>query len=142
MTARRRRHRVAKVVARRTLEFRGRNGSNRRVVVRLGLPRRASSRLNEDWVCPYDVVGMDRTLRRGARGVDTFQALGLALHIIQVELDVLARQAGGGEYYFLDAPHALIVEGCNLLLPDQHKQRNATPKAELATRRVVRRRRR
>ena len=54
--------------------------------------------------------------KRWAFGVDAFQALTLALHILPVELDAMARQAGGGEFLFFGEPNARFTDGCAILL--------------------------
>jgi hypothetical protein len=109
-------YRLTQLVAERVLEFQGHDSSRRRVVVRLGLPRRAGPRRQDDWVCPFEIRGMLRDRRRWAFGIDAMQALTLAYHIIPAELDRLAREAGGGTFQFLGEPGYMLVDGCKLVL--------------------------
>jgi len=109
-------HRLTQLVAERVLEFRGHDSSRRRVLVRLGQPRPAGKRVRDDWVCPYEILGMPRNRRRFAFGIDAMQALTLAYHILPVELDSLAGDAGGGTFHFLGDRGAMLVDGCKLVL--------------------------
>jgi uncharacterized protein DUF6968 len=109
-------YRITELVGERVLEFRGHDAPPRRVVVRLGQPRRAGPGSQDDWVCPYEILGMPRQLRRWAFGIDALQALSIAYHILPVELDRLARDSGGGVYHFLGGAGTFFVDGCKLVL--------------------------
>ena len=109
-------YRITRLVGERVLEFQGHDSSRRRVVVKLGQPRRAGPRTQDDWVCPYEVLGMPKGLRRWVFGIDALQALTFAYHILPVELDRLARESGGGVYYFLGGAGTFFVDGCKLVL--------------------------
>ena len=105
-------YRLTHLVAERTLEFRGPGNAPQEVKVRLGLPRKAG----RDWVCPYEILGLGASKKRWAFGVDAFQALTLAFHILPVELDAMARQAGGGDFLLFGAPNPRFTDGCSMLI--------------------------
>ena len=109
-------HRLTQLLAERVLEFQGRDSSRRRVVVRLGQPRQAGLRIQDEWVCPYEILGMLRDRRAWAFGIDAMQSLTLAYHILPAELDRLAREAGGGAFQFLGERGHMLVDGCKLVL--------------------------
>ncbi len=109
-------HRLTQLVAERVLEFQGHDSSRRRVLVRLGRPRRSGPRIQDDWVCPFEILGMLRDRRSWAYGIDALQALTLAYHILPAELDRLARAAGGGTFQFLGERGHMLVDGCKLVL--------------------------
>jgi hypothetical protein len=72
-------------------------GSSRQeVVVWLGKPRKVS---REEWVCPYHVSGTWIKKSQYAHGIDSFQALLLALEGIRVVLEKSGKQLewAGGE---------------------------------------------
>ena len=108
------RYLVTQATARRELEFRG-TGGTRHVVVRIGRPRR-DSEPGDTWVCPYDITGLSKPYRRWAFGIDGVQALTLAYHILPAELDRLAREEGGGQFYFLGEPGIGFGDGCGILV--------------------------
>jgi uncharacterized protein DUF6968 len=109
-------YRLTQTIAERRLEFVRKGAKSQRVVVRLGLPRRTGPRAQDEWVCPYEILGMPAERRAWALGIDGMQALTLAYHILPVELDRLARRAGGGLFMFLGEPGSMFADGCKLLL--------------------------
>jgi hypothetical protein len=106
------RYPIARSIARRELEFHDANRRIHRVTVRVGQPRRAGN----DWVCPYEILGMPRARRRWAFGIDAVQALGLAFHVIAVDLQALAKGAGGGQFWFLGERGMTFPDGCSIIL--------------------------
>lgn len=70
---------LGRVVAERQLVVGSRQ---RQLVVRLGAPRRVKG----DWGCPYQLLGLGRKAVRVAFGVDSFQALMMALESIRQDL--------------------------------------------------------
>jgi hypothetical protein len=77
------------VIAERVLTFESATGASTEVVVRLGRPVRDGS--EPAWLCPYQVSGLGRDRVMAIFGVDSAQALLLALHTIPAELIALER---------------------------------------------------
>jgi hypothetical protein len=63
------------------------------VLVLLGKPKRSPG--YQDYYCPYQVKGAGTEKVRYMCGIDTFQALQLAIRSLGVELEVLNHQLGG-----------------------------------------------
>ena len=59
--------------------------AGKEVTVLLGKPEKFPD--SEDWYCPYQIVGLGNGRVRYAAGIDTVQALGLALKMIGADLD-------------------------------------------------------
>ena len=99
------------VIAERTLALRT-AGAEADVRVRLGRPRPDPASAHGDWLCPVEIHGPAR--RRGlvAHGVDSFQALLLAVQMLNIELRALER-ATGGRLWFLDSADAGIPNWLN-----------------------------
>lgn len=70
---------LGQVIAERQLAV---GGSRRHLMVRLGAPKS----VKVDWMCPYQLLGLGRKTVRGAFGVDSFQALVMALESIREDL--------------------------------------------------------
>jgi hypothetical protein len=83
------------VIASRALEFRGSSGETATVSVEVGRPVRNMDAENECYWCPYRISGLGRERTRAMAGVDSAQALVLALHAIPAEMDAFARDHGG-----------------------------------------------
>jgi hypothetical protein len=79
-------------IATRELEFVGADGKRASVSVTLGKPVRAS----QDWSCSYRVAVFDQTVERAIVGVDSMQALILALHVLPAELQLSNSSKAGG----------------------------------------------
>lgn len=73
---------LGEVVGERTLHC-GRP-QRKRITVRVGTPRKAE---DVDWVCPYQIKGLDRSRVDLARGLDALQALMMALEAIRLRLE-------------------------------------------------------
>jgi hypothetical protein len=71
---------VGTVIAVRNLDLRG----GKEVVVTIGMPRKTPD--EDDYYCPYQITGADRSDIRYAVGVDAVQALELALRMIGADL--------------------------------------------------------
>jgi hypothetical protein len=86
-------------MAERDLQLRKPGGTDSAVRIRIGRPYPSG----DDWQCPYeiDAPGLKRTF--AIYGVDSVQALALALKAVDVELEVIAKQAGGS-LLWLDEP--------------------------------------
>ena len=84
---------VGELIATRTLVLHRDNGSNSEINVLLGKPRQLPD--HEDYFCPYQIKGAGDEKVRYSCGVDSFQALHLALSTLGVELEVLNKQFEG-----------------------------------------------
>ena len=87
---------VGPVIATRELEI---STSKRKVTVRLGTPTRFPD--GNDYYCPYQVLGLGRDRVFYGAGVDSLQALILALHNIGAEL-YTSNEAKTGQLTWLD----------------------------------------
>jgi hypothetical protein len=72
----------------------------KRVVVRFGAPVPDPSAPGTDWMCPYALVVSGKAQVRAVFGVDSLQALELALRLVPTLLAVLARDEGGELHSF------------------------------------------
>jgi hypothetical protein len=84
---------VGDLIAARTLVLHQDNGANSEINVLLGKPRQLPD--HQDYFCPYQIKGAGDEKVRYSCGVDSFQALHLALSTLGVELEVLNKQFGG-----------------------------------------------
>jgi hypothetical protein len=96
-------------IATRTLRFQRRDGSEVEVGVTLGTPVPDPSDPARTWACPYEINGPVKHMIRAIYGVDSMQALILAIHALPAELHALARQEGGR---FLDEDGLRIDDAC------------------------------
>ena len=85
---------LGEVIAERELELRA-NGSGSRVSVRIGKPHPAG----DDWQCPYEIETQGSKRRMAIYGVDSVQALALTFKAVNVELELLAKQASGSLFW-------------------------------------------
>ncbi len=81
------------VVAERRLNVAGR--TDLEVWVRLGMPHPFPGDPLRNYYCPYQITGIGDEKVRYAGGVDSLQALELALHILPTELDRIRAQHPG-----------------------------------------------
>lgn len=94
-------YQVREVLAKREIVFRSDDGTELPCTVTIGHPEERS---DHDWVCPYEVaVGNDRK-SFGIYGVDSIQAVVLALKTLDVEIEARAKELGMkptwlGEYF-------------------------------------------
>jgi hypothetical protein len=86
---------LGKRVASRELRFRTRSGNLVDVTVLVGEAVADSTAPNGTWFCPFQIVGIGHELVRAIFGIDGFQALVLALHMIPTELRSIAREESG-----------------------------------------------
>jgi hypothetical protein len=71
---------IDRIIAERRLRVRGR--APRYVTVRLGMPKRSGG----EWVCRFEISGLDTVLTHPVRGTDALQALALAIEAVRVTL--------------------------------------------------------
>lgn len=74
--------RKSRVLASRELQG---GDEGRTVTVALGFPERDPQ--GPDWMCPFHITGLDKTIASAGYGVDTLQALIVALERIRIELE-------------------------------------------------------
>jgi hypothetical protein len=96
-------------IATRELQFVSGDGKRASISVTLGKPVRAS----QDWTCSYRISVFDQTVERAIVGVDSMQALILALHVLPAELHGLERQYGGR---IVDEPDLGLLRACKTVL--------------------------
>ena len=84
---------VGELIATRTLTLRQENGPTSEIMVLLGKPQPLPK--HEDYYCPYQIKGAGDEQVRYTCGVDSFQALHLALSTVAVELEVLNKELAG-----------------------------------------------
>ncbi|PLY39640.1 hypothetical protein CSZ94_25325 [Janthinobacterium sp. ROICE36] len=77
------------VVASREFEFRLEDGSTETYSVRVGMPYERDDGF--DWCCPYELGTASSRRLRCAFGIDSIQALELAMKIIKVEIEIWER---------------------------------------------------
>ena len=80
---------VREVLAEREIMFRGEDGTELPCKVRIGRPELRSE---HDWVCPYDVSVGNSRKSFGIYGVDSIQAVVLALKTLDVEIEARAKE--------------------------------------------------
>lgn len=96
-------------IATRTLRLQRRDGSEVEVGVTLGMPVPDPRDPTGTWACPYEIKGPVKHVIHAIFGVDSMQALILAIHTLPAELHALARQEGGR---FLDEDDLNIDDAC------------------------------
>lgn len=84
---------IGDLIAARTLVLRRTDGETSEVIILLGKPRRLPE--HDDYCCPYQIKGAGDEKIRYTCGVDSFQALHLALSTLGVELEVLNKALAG-----------------------------------------------
>lgn len=87
-------------IARREYRF-TESGAASQIIVQLGTPSPLTDAPHGDWYCPWTIDGPGRSTLNHAGGVDSLQALLLALSGLRAELEHLARNGqldwpGGG----------------------------------------------
>ena len=96
-------------IATRRLRFQQRDGSEIEVGVALGMPVPDPEDPAGTWACPYEITGPVTPKVRAIFGVDSMQALILALHLLPAALQAHARESGGR---FLDEDDLKINDAC------------------------------
>jgi hypothetical protein len=99
------------VIAERRLELRT-EGRATEVVVRLNKPEPDGS--HDAWKCEYEILVGEISRNMAMHGVDSMQALQLSIATLDVELERIARKAGGVLWH-LDEPFNSILENGGLL---------------------------
>lgn len=103
------------VIAERRTTLEAADGSTRDVEVRIGRPVRDGTGENEAWVCAFQITGLGRDRVIGAWGIDAFQALLGAVHLIPVELAAAIRRKGG-HYLLFGKPDDSFLHGCAMAI--------------------------
>ena len=106
---------LGEVIADRRLTFQADAGWSRDVDVRIGRPIPDPLEADRAWMCPYQIVGLGRDRVVGIFGVDSVQALLLAVHTIPAELAAFMRDPGG-RFLHLDHLDAGFLAGCRIAL--------------------------
>jgi hypothetical protein len=84
---------VGEIVAERKLNLLNSDGPPLEVLALLNKPNQLPDHC--DYYCPYQIKGVGDERARYSCGIDTFQALQLAIRTIGVELEVLNKDLGG-----------------------------------------------
>jgi hypothetical protein len=84
---------VGEVIASRRLTLAQQEGPPSEVLVLLGKPQQSPG--FDDFYCPYQITGAGLNRVWYSCGVDTMQALQLALGTLEVEVEVLNKNLGG-----------------------------------------------
>jgi hypothetical protein len=84
---------VGEIVASRKLTLVRENEPKESIEVLMGKPQQTPG--HDDYYCPYQIKGMGRNKVMAIHGIDSFQAMQLALNTIGVELAVINRDSGG-----------------------------------------------
>jgi hypothetical protein len=71
-----------------------RAGAGTPVVIRIGAPHPDPLSTNGDWRCPYRITGLGDEAVGAAFGVDSLQALLLAVYRVRLDLAARAESAG------------------------------------------------
>jgi len=82
---------MSEPIARREFEFNGRDGPVK-VVASIGTPAVMPDDPHQEWYCPWLIEGPDKTRSSDGVGVDTMQALLLALSGMRTDLEMIARK--------------------------------------------------
>lgn len=80
------------MIAERTLDLEKKDGSRKKIRVRLGKPERSEK---GDWICPYEITGFKKPIGLSVWGVDAMQALLLAIKGLSADLDINAQREEG-----------------------------------------------
>ena len=94
--------RAGECIAERRLTFRESGGSKTRVVVKIGKPL-VVPRPGRDWYCTFTIVGWETRETKSAFGIDSLQALTLALEMLTANLRYLERRKNGKLTWLGDA---------------------------------------
>lgn len=86
---------LGEIIATRKLVFTRGDGVESDVVVNLGNPVPDPNDPSTTWICPFQILGIGNERTNAIFGVDSLQALILALHILPTELAWLARNENG-----------------------------------------------
>jgi hypothetical protein len=101
---------IGELIASRTLTIEADgNAISEEVTVLLGKPQQWPD--HDDYFCPYQIKGAGDEKLRYMGGVDSFQALHLALSTLRVELEVLNKHLAGRLRWKCDDSGALGFPG-------------------------------
>jgi len=86
---------LGEIIAERTFVLKSSGLRNKRVVVRFGRPVRGSDvPAGDPWWCPLQIAGMGSDTLRPVAGIDSLQALALALQLVERLLRAEAKRLG------------------------------------------------
>lgn len=106
---------LGEVLAERSLVFEAEAGWSKNVQIRLGRPVLDSSAPGTSWICPFQILGLERDSVKGIFGIDAMQALILAIHTIPVELSSFARETPG-KFVWRGRAEATFLFACRTAL--------------------------
>src|SRR4051812_13579392 len=84
---------MTSVVARRILERQGRAGATSEIVIEIGKPARDRAP-DGHWYCPYRIIRVERTRVVPIFGIDSMQALIMALALLSTEVAIHGEKEG------------------------------------------------
>jgi hypothetical protein len=106
---------LGEVIAEREVLFTPDEGEPQVIVVRLGRPVPDPRAPDRAWCCPYQILGIGRDRVLAIFGVDSMQALVLALHTVPAELAAYVR-AHPGKLLSFGALDTTWLESCRTAL--------------------------
>jgi hypothetical protein len=101
-------------IASQALSYQRADGSPSQITVELGTPGPSNEGMR-DWECPFQITGFGEPIKRTIFGIDSMQALVLALHVLPTQLNALAREDGGR---FLDQSDLGLDHACRVHLDE------------------------
>jgi hypothetical protein len=111
----RRKFEIGEVIAERQMTYVANDGSSTAVSVHVGKPIPDPSAEHGDWFCPYKISGLGDSEVRAIFGVDSMQALLLAIHTIPAELAAHIRNQGG-RFQSYGHDDASFILSCRVVL--------------------------
>jgi hypothetical protein len=106
---------LGEVIAERRTVFEAATVSRSDVTIRIGRPILHIEPPRESWVCPIQIHGVGDGRVMGIFGVDTMQALLLAVHTIPAILGYYVREVGG-RFLHHDRVDNSFVSSCRTVL--------------------------
>ena len=106
---------LGEVLAERSFVFEAEVGWSRTVEVKIGLPVQDHLPPATAWVCPFQILGLERDRVMGIFGVDALQALILAIHSVPLELAAFARETPG-RFLWHGRIETTLLSGCRTAL--------------------------
>lgn len=106
---------IGEVIADRRMTYVEDNGNSRDVLVRIGRPVPDLIDDVEQWVCPFQIMGIGDGAVKGIFGIDAMQALLLGIHSIPAELAAHVLYQGG-RFQRYGEDDTSFVFGCRTVL--------------------------
>lgn len=97
---------MTEVIAQRELTLTTPQGKSS-VVMSIGRPALMKDGVG-DWYCPYQVAGLDRDIQLFGVGVDSFQALAMAIAMLRDDAELFSRE---GNLRWLDEADPFFATG-------------------------------